>query len=71
MMKYLMLETQNTISGKNDDIFKRFALFETQKEKRRLLKHFRQPTITTDIVLLSYAVYLDSYVDCNKIQGKA
>jgi len=54
-MKILILETENTTTGKYEDIFKKFFICRSEKEKKRILPHFRRPTVTKNAELMEYA----------------
>jgi len=59
-MQILILETENTISGKIDDFFKKFVIVRSYKQKNDVLKHFRQPTCTKNTVLLKEALRIEA-----------
>jgi len=61
-MKILILETENTLSGKHADIFKHFYIARSESQKRSVLSSFRMPTCTKDAALLAEAERIESLV---------
>ena len=60
-MKAVIFETQNTKEPLNyDKLFSRFAVIRSETDKKQILKHFKQPTITKDKELVSYAIKLEN-----------
>ena len=55
----VIFETKNTDKG-HDQLFSKFAVCYNDSDKKKVLKHFVQPTCTKDAELVSTAIKYDS-----------